>query len=80
MEQTVLPLSELRQGQRAKVMTMDLGGAIRRRVRELGLLPETEVTCRYLAPAGTPAAYEICGAVIALRRKDAEKVRVCLCG
>ena len=79
MEERVCALSELAEGQQATVLDMDLSGAIRRRVRELGLLPRSEVACLRIAPAGSPAAYSICGAVVALRRRDAEKVLVRLC-
>ena len=43
----------------------------------LGLVPGTRVTCVGKSPAGDPAAYAFRGAVIALRRADAEEV--CLC-
>lgn len=79
MEEVSFPLSLLREGQRARVFSMSLCGAMRRRVRELGLLPDAEVTCLRIAPAGTPTVYEVCGTAVALRRKDAAKVQVCLC-
>ena len=40
------------------------------------LPPGTEVRCLHKSPAGSPAAYEIRGAVIALRRTDAAQITV----
>jgi len=45
-----------------------------RRLLDLGLIPGTAVYCQGAAPAGDPVAYQIRGAVIALRRKDATSV------
>ena len=46
------------------------------RVAALGLLPGTAVRCRMRAPSGSPIVYEIRGASVAIRRKDAEKITV----
>lgn len=47
-----------------------------RRMADLGLVPGTRVTCMARSPAGDPCAYLIRGALIALRKKDAEGVRL----
>ncbi len=47
---------------------------LRQRLEELGLTPGATVTKLHRSPAGSPAAYLIRGAVIALRREDAETV------
>lgn len=49
---------------------------MRRRLRELGLVEGTAVTCLGRSPLGDPAAYGILGAVIALRDRDAAGVLV----
>ncbi|MBQ6536545.1 MAG: ferrous iron transport protein A, partial [Firmicutes bacterium] len=41
---------------------------------DLGLIPGAAVECVGRAPLGDPAAYLIAGAVIAIRRRDAESV------
>ena len=46
------------------------------RLLDLGLIRGTRVTCTAKSPAGDPAAYLIRGAVIALRRADAEGIRL----
>ncbi len=72
-------LSELRPGERARVCALRTEGAMRRRLLDLGLLENTVVTCVGRSPCGDPAAYQICGAVIALRRADSRGVLVRPC-
>lgn len=69
-------LSDLRPGQRAEVVGFRTAGATRRRLEDVGLIPGTKVLCVKVSPLGDPVAYEIRGAVMALRRQDAEKVEV----
>ena len=70
----IYTLSDLAPGQGGTVAEVAGGGAMARRLADLGLLPGTRVTCTGLAPAGDPAAYRVRGAVIALRRRDAARV------
>lgn len=51
-------------------------GEAKARMEELGLLPETELSCLYCAPHASPAAYAVGGAVFALRKKDAAQIVV----
>ena len=57
MTVTIEPLSRIRPGQRARVVRMEVREELRRR-------------CLHKAPLGDPAAYQIRGAVIALRQSD----------
>ncbi len=50
------------------------------RLADLGFTEGTGVDCLYKSPAGDPAAYRVRGTVIALRREDAARVEVRLCG
>ena len=69
-----LRLSQLCQGQTAVVKEIFLNGEMRRRVYDLGLIPGTCVKRLHAAPAGSPIAYAVRGAVIALRRCDAQHI------
>ena len=69
-----LYLSQLRQGQSAVVMEISLQGQMRRRLYDLGLIPGTCVRRLQTAPAGSPIAYVVRGAVIALRLCDAQHI------
>ena len=71
-----MPLSGLRPGQQAVVLRNDCDPELRVRLEDLGLTPGLKVRCLHRAPSGTPAAYEIRGAAIALRREDAALIQV----
>jgi len=51
-------------------------GSSRRRMLDLGLIQNTEVESLRRSPSGDPIAYQIRGAVIALRSEEASKVLV----
>lgn len=63
-------------GQSARVLGMSLQGAMRRRLRDMGIVEGGEIACLMRSPFGDPAAYRVCGAVIALRREDGEQVQI----
>lgn len=69
-------LNALRPGQRALVQSLHSTGGMRRRLRDIGLIENTLVECLGVSPGGDPAAFQIRGAVIALRGEDSGKVRV----
>ena len=74
MDNTV-PLCALRTGQRGRVHSL-CHPTLGRRLADIGLAAGRWVTCVGHSPLGDPAAYEICGAVIAIRRADAACVLV----
>ncbi|MCA9932005.1 MAG: FeoA domain-containing protein [Anaerolineales bacterium] len=51
-------------------------GAERRRFMDLGILPGTEIVAELRSPGGDPTAYRIRGAMIALRREQADLIKV----
>lgn len=69
-------LTTLRRGQQASVYRLDesLQGFTRRRLLDLGLTPGTTVTAEMTSFFGDPMAYRVRGALIALRRDQADKV------
>lgn len=69
-------LTSLRPGQRGVVCGLDASGDMRRRLQDMGLIQGTRVECIEKSPLGDPVAYEIRGAVIALRFEDARTIRV----
>ena len=69
------PLSRLEPGESAVVSRVETGGAMGRRLRDLGLIAGTAVTCLGRSPWGDPSAYGFRGAVIALRARDCAGVR-----
>lgn len=69
----ILSLSDLPVGKTVVVEEILLSGAMRLRLMELGLVPGTRVRCVHRAPSGSPGAYAVRGAVIAIRKSDAAR-------
>jgi len=72
----ILPLSLLPLHTKAIVKQLISTGIIRRRMLDLGLTTGTEIEVLLESPSGGLTAYNIRGAVIALRTEDAGKVLV----
>jgi DtxR family Mn-dependent transcriptional regulator len=72
------PLSSLAPGESAAVVGIAPGcqGPQRRRLLDLGLVPGTVVTAELRGPLRDPVAYRVRGALIALRREQADWIRV----
>lgn len=71
-------LSALELGDRARVVAIStaIRGPERRRLMDLGLLPGTSVEASLRSPSGDPTAYVVRGAVIALRRAQADEILI----
>lgn len=70
------PLHTLIPGQSGTVALLSprLRGVERRRMMDLGILPGTVIQAEINSPAGDPKAYRIRGALIALRREQADLI------
>lgn len=71
-----MTLDELGRNDRATVVALELRGAQRRRLMDLGLLPGTEIRVDMTSPLGDPTAYVVRDGLIALRRSQASAVHV----
>ena len=73
-----VPLSVLLPGHKGEVLELlpRLRGAERRRLMDLGILPGTIITAEMNAPGGDPTAYRIRGALIALRKEQANLIQI----
>jgi len=69
-------LTDLKIGETARVNKLELTGSMRRRVQDIGLIEGTEVECVLKSPGGDPIAYQIRGAIIALRNEDSLNILV----
>ena len=71
-------LSSLELGETAEVVAISHASRVadRRRLFDLGILPGTKITAETRSPSGDPTAYKIRGALIALRQKQAEMIKV----
>lgn len=76
MRKNLIPLHELPKGSFGVVKKLTAKGSARRRMLDLGLIHDTYVESLMKSPAGDPIAYQIRGAVIALRSEEASKIFV----
>ena len=76
MIQGQIPLCQLPIGASAKVIKLDVQGSTRRRMLDLGIIMNTIVEALQKSPSGDPTAYQIRGAVIALRKEEASGIMV----
>ena len=71
-------LAQLPPGETASVVALSPAcrGAERRRFMDLGILPGTKISAELRSPGGDPTAYNIRGALIALRREQANLIHI----
>ncbi len=69
-------LADLSVGGRGIIVEIRAEGNTRRRLLDLGFVPDTIVEAVRRSPMGDPTAYQVRGAVIALREEDAVAVLV----
>ena len=75
-EETMIPLSEVKIGQRAQVQRMSADDAVNQRLLAFGLMPGAEVRVVHVAPLGDPIAIAFCSQEVMIRRADARSVLV----
>ena len=69
-------LSALAAGETGYVSAVTAAGGMRRRLMDLGFTRGAAVRCLFFAPGGGMRAFLVRQAVIALRRRDAEQVKL----
>ena len=72
----IVRLRDLRPGQRAVVRALEVQGAMRRRLCDIGMIEHTGLECLGVSPGGDPKAFLIRGTVIALRAADSGGILV----
>lgn len=78
VECDVSRLSDLTRGERGQVVEISsqCRGLERRRLLDLGFLPGAELKVELTSPGGDPVAYRIRGALIALRKEQADLIQI----
>jgi ferrous iron transport protein A len=74
--QKTIPLSELLPGSQARVLALSMEGIVRRRLLDLGIVPQTVIEVVRRSPIGDPTAYRVRGTTIGLRKEDAKQIMV----
>jgi len=69
-------LKNLKPNAEARVVRVHGGGALRLRVMELGLTPDTLIRVRKIAPLGDPIEIYVRGYSLSLRKADAALVEI----
>lgn len=73
-----MTLSDLKENQTATIIKIDDTCLLSRRLFDLGFIAGQNITCLNVGAFGSPAAYNLRGCKVALRKKDADKVWVVL--
>lgn len=76
MHMTNMTLNKLPLGQTATVQKINGQGAIRRRLLEMGIVPEAEIKMVRYAPLGDPLEFKLKGCLLSLRKEEAEIVEI----
>lgn len=69
-------LREVAVGDTAKVVKLHGGGAVRRRIMDMGITKNTPVYVRKVAPLGDPVEVTVRGYELSLRKDDAAMIEV----
>ncbi len=71
-----MSLKDLKIGKSARVTKVGGEGALRRRLLDMGITPNTLITLRKKAPMGDPLEIKLRGYILTLRKEDAERIQI----
>ncbi|MCD6496783.1 MAG: DtxR family transcriptional regulator [Deltaproteobacteria bacterium] len=69
-------LSQLRPGERARIVGVRATASVRQRLVEMGVLPDVPIEMEGMAPLGDPLRVRLRGYVLSLRRSEANSILV----
>ena len=69
-------LRHIQAGQKGIVISVDAYGELGRRIRDMGLIPGTDVEIVGRAPLRDPVALRLFGVTLALRNREADYITV----
>jgi Fe2+ transport system protein FeoA len=72
----IKPLNQLKPKDTGKIIRVECGGALRRRILDMGVIPGTEVKVERVAPLGNPIEIKIKGYHLSLRKEEAANIYV----
>ena len=72
----VINLRHMKKGQTGVITAIAVGGELGRRIREMGLVPGTELTIQGRAPLYDPVAIRVLGGTLSLRNNEADHISV----
>lgn len=71
-----MTLDQLPAGASGIIRAVGGGGALRCRLLDMGLIPQTKVTVSKIAPMGDPMELQLRGYVLTLRKEDAHSIEM----
>jgi len=71
-----MPLRQMQKNQTGTITAVKVAGELGRRIREMGLVPGTEVTIQGRAPLYDPVALRVMGGTLTLRNNEADHIEV----
>ncbi len=71
-----MALSQLKTGQKGRVVKVSTKGLVRRRIMEMGIITGTEILVKGFAPLGDPMELGIKGYNLSLRKAEASEILV----
>ncbi len=69
-------LRQMLKHQSGTITSVKVGGELGRRIREMGLVPGTEITVQGRAPLNDPVALRVLGGTLTLRNNEADFIVV----
>ncbi|MDO5673748.1 MAG: FeoA family protein [bacterium] len=72
----VMSLRRMAINQSGTIAAVKVGGELGRRIREMGLVPGTEITIKQRAPLNDPVALRVLGGTLTLRNNEADYIEV----
>lgn len=69
-------LNCLQEGESARILSLRMQGALRRRLLDFGLIEGTKICCLRRSPVGNPVIYSVRGTRLALRTQDSCHIAV----
>jgi len=70
------PLTELKPGEKGRVVKVGGSGAIHRRILDMGVVSGSEIEVERVAPLGDPVEFNLLGYHLSLRREEARNIYV----
>jgi ferrous iron transport protein A len=69
-------MRKMQKNQTGTIVAVKVGGELGRRIREMGMVPGTEITVQGRAPLNDPVALRVMGGTLTLRNNEADNIEV----
>ncbi|MDY5626903.1 MAG: ferrous iron transport protein A [Clostridia bacterium] len=69
-------LKDVKIGNKVKVVKLNGGGAVKRRIMDMGITKGVDIQIRKVAPLGDPIEITVRGYELSIRKADAEMIEI----